>query len=236
MPKQINIKNIKKTSKKSAKPSKISEVIVKKKVKAVKKVAKKEKPALFRRYLWLVVVFLVVAVIGVVAFLIYFFNRPVSGTSSVQKKIRSDIASVPFERFETKYLSFRHAASFLEKSHQVEPDAANVVLERALFSEMGANSKKIALTVENLVGRTMEDSGNYNFRASNSEKYQKEKFALGDLSGISFSSAGEGLFEKTFFIPRENFLVALAFSSPVRDDEEWNAEIENILRSIQWKK
>ena len=141
-----------------------------------------------------------------------------------------------FERFESKYLSFRHSADYVVKSHNDALPENGVIWETAFLATGEINSTKIALTVESLENRKLKDATGYNLRKTNPEKYREEKLAAGEISGIAFTASQSETYEKVVFVERDNFLVAIALTGPNGSDTEKDQELEDIVQSIQWKK
>lgn len=177
----------------------------------------------------------VVITAGLVIFHFYdvLFQRPVSGEIKVHSNAKKDIKEAPFERFESNYLSFRYEPAYHINFHEKEMN--NSILERAFLSQNGSQLKKIALTVEDMAGRNLTDIANYNLRKKFIEDYAESKFIFGDLSGISFASKKDGIFEKTAFILRDQKLIEISFSSSIENEVESEKEMEDTIKSIQWK-
>jgi len=190
----------------------------------------------FKRYFWIGAIFLVIMAIGIAIFFWYFMQKPVSSVAHVVEAPVVEDKKAVFERFEGKYFSFRHGGDYAVKNHQEEPDANKVILETAFLSSSETNSKKIAMTVENLSGRKMADSANYNLRKVYADKYLEEKFFAGEIAGVAFTATKSDIFEKVIFIPRENYLAEIALTGPLAADGSMEKELEDIVKSIQWKK
>jgi Cu/Ag efflux protein CusF len=192
----------------------------------------------FKCNFWKIVLILVLLVVSGVIFLVIYANKPnVSKNIRVVEKNETKVSDkIEYERFESNYISFRHTNSYLLKSHGEAKKENDLILETAFFSDSSVNSKKIALTIENLQSRAMSDSANYNMRKKFTDKYEEEEIKIGDSVAIIFSLKGGDIFEKTIFVPRKEYLVELTLSSPVTSIDQLNAEFEDIIKSIQWKK
>jgi len=172
----------------------------------------------FKRYFWIGAIFLLILAIGMIIFFWYLMQRPVTSVARrVETPVIADKKAV-FERFEGKYFSFRHSSDYAVKSHQDLPDANGVILETAFFSSSEVNSKKIALTIENLIGRKMENSANYNLCKVYADKYREEKFSAGEINGVAFTAIKADIFEKVIFI--QHFSKAVADSGGESSDEK----------------
>lgn len=171
-------------------------------------------------------------------FIFALLKKPSVGNVRVLDAEQPLIAEKPGEneRFEGKYVSFAHLTSYKEKNHEIEQEEGKNVLERAFFSEGGINAKKIALTVEKLLGGNMEESANYKMRETYPDRYKKEKFSRGEVRGVAFSLSGQQSFEKVIFIQNGNLLTELALTSSLPPDDDLNLEIENVAGSMQWLK
>lgn len=165
-------------------------------------------------------------------------RQPISGEIITTNLTPAEMEkAIPaFERFEGKYLSFRHSADYAVKSQEDAPAENGVIWETAFLATGEINSTKIALTVENLENRKITDATSYNMRKMNPEKYREEKFSAGEIKGTAFTASQAEIYEKVVFVERDNFLVAIALTGPNGSDEEKNQELEDIVQSIQWKK
>ncbi len=188
-----------------------------------------------RNYFWIGVIFLLFVAIGAIIFFWQLMQKPVSSVAHVVEAPVVEDKKISFERFEGKHFSFHHTADYSIKSHQDVPDANQVILETAFLASSEVNSKKIAMTVENLSGRKMTDSTNYNLRKVFVDKYREEKFSVGEISGVAFTAIAIDTYEKVIFIPHENYLAEIALTGPAVTDGSMDAELEDVVRSIQWK-
>lgn len=159
-----------------------------------------EKKSSSRRVIFVSAVFLLILVLGAVIYLWSFLQKPVSSVAHIVETPEAKKEPVAFERFEGKFFSFRYAGTYDVKNHKEAPSAGGDILENALLLDASVNSKKIALTVESLQGRKMEDSANYNLRKAYPKKYRQEKFSAGEISGIAFTEIDSGIFGKVIFI------------------------------------
>jgi hypothetical protein len=180
----------------------------------------------------------VVITAGLLIFYFYdvIFQRPVSGEIRVQPEIQTDLKDLPFERFESIYLSFRHGSQYRVNFHEKEIKNNNRILERALLYQSGSRSKKIALTVQDMSSRNLTDMASYNLRKKFIDDYAEREFVLENLSGTFFTSKKDGIFEKTAFILQDQKLIEISFSSAIENEAEAEKEMEDIIKSIQWKK
>jgi hypothetical protein len=183
------------------------------------------------------IIFLLIIIIGISG---YFFwqqsQSPVSATITIKDVEQRSEAPVEFERFEGKYFSFSRNTVYIEKNHKVDFENKGTILENALFSTSEVNSKNIALTVENIAKRSMSDTGNYILRKNTPKIYQEEKFDIAETTGVAFTSKQNGIMEKVFFIPRGNYVAEIAFTGPINEEDAFTLEIEQVMKSIQWKK
>lgn len=173
----------------------------------------------------------------------FFFWRQMQKPTSGQIKVvaQTPVSVVPvdsaLERFEGEYFSFAHDAKYLLKNHQKDFEKNGVLLETAFFAQQDVNSKKIAITVEDIKGRTMTDTGNFLMRQKTPKTYKEEKFEVESVKGISFETTTEsGFLEKVFFIPKGEYVAEFAFTQPITDDGSSELEMMTILKSVQWKK
>ena len=163
-------------------------------------------------------------------------QKPAIGLIKSSKNSQpQETEKVVYERFEGKYLSFHHAQGYEVKNHEDLAQPSTNILESALLAEDSLVSKKIALTVENLAGRSMGDVGNYVMREKNPKLYLKQKKVSDFLGSVEFSKTENGIFEEDIFIPRDNFLVELSFTGALDDRDNFEAEIRDIIESIQFK-
>jgi hypothetical protein len=169
----------------------------------------------------------------------YFFwqllQKPVSGKiQNATTPVALSKAEI-FERFEGNYFSFRHSQAYATVSQKKDFPIGSIILESALFSDR-VTSNKIAITVENRPGIRMQDSGSYVLRKKYPKIYQEKEIEVENFSGIVFVSNKDGLFEKTFFLPKNDYLAILSFTSPAAPDTDSEKETKDIIESIQWKK
>ncbi len=196
---------------------------------------KNQKNTSSAKYLWALVAFLVISFL-ICCFLFWRkFQTPVSGKIIVlSSQTRED--ELPDRKFfEGRYLSFDYHSKYDKKNHQTVPNKGGIILESAFFSSAEAISQKFAMTVEDLKGRKIEDSGNFNLRKKNQEEYQEDNFSIEDTQGTIFTLNGPEYFEKSFFIPKNDFLVEFTFTGPLSDSEQISSEAVNLLKSINWK-
>lgn len=165
-----------------------------------------------------------------------FFQTPVSGEIKVGKVTQDEQTDkITFERYESKDFSFHYDQKYVLKNSNKEPQTSGNILETAFLVQSELNSKRIALTVESLEGRQIGDVGNFILRNKNSELYLKQKKSIQNLESFVFTSTRDGLFEKVFFIPLKSHLIELAFTSTDEKVEEFEAEISDIIESLQFK-
>ncbi|NTW26927.1 MAG: hypothetical protein HGA36_01240 [Candidatus Moranbacteria bacterium] len=166
-------------------------------------------------------------------------QKPASGRIKMVTQAPASVIPVDgaLERFEGEYFSFAHDAKYLLKNHRKDFENNGVILESAFFAQADVNSKKIAVTVEDIRGRGMADTGNFLLREKNPKVYAQEKFDINGAEGISFSTTNEsGFLEKVFFIPKGEYVAEFAFTQPITEDGSSELEMTEILKSIQWKK
>lgn len=195
----------------------------------------KQKISLWRYFLRFVFILVLILIIALIL-LWCLWQKPNSGAVHVLESPLETKEQITFERFEGEYLSFHHNSFYKLRSHEKIPDKNSIFLESAFLSSSASGSRKIALTVENLVGRTITDSANYNLRKSNPKLYAIKEYEAGDVKGITFAGVGTASYEKVIFIPREKYLVELAFTASLSPDSSLDQEFEDIIKSIQWKK
>jgi len=179
-----------------------------------------------------------VSIIGIGIFFAWlYFQKPSSGEIKIVPSAAENFSiENSFERFEGKYFSFARDSQYILKSHIKNSEETGVVLESAFFAQGGINSKKIAVTIENIEGRTMADTGNFIMRKKTPETYKEEKFEISGIEGISFSMTTEaGFFDKVYFIPRDGYVVEISFTAPITNDDALAGEMLEVVKSIQWK-
>jgi hypothetical protein len=177
--------------------------------------------------------------IGAIILIWLKMQQPIAGevitTNSTPAEEREK--AVPaFERFEGQYLSFRHRADYAVKAHNEAMPANGVIWETAFLATGEINSTRIALTVESLEKRKLEDTTGYNLRKMNPRKYREEKFFAGEFGGTAFTALESETYEKVVFLEHNNYLVAIALTGPNGSDAEKDQELKDIIQSIQWKK
>lgn len=165
-----------------------------------------------------------------------YFQKPVSGEIVISKAVDSQEAEkTAYERFEGKYFSFHHDQRYVVKSHDQGSAENGITLETAFLSQGDVTPKKIAVTVESLKGRKMEDAGNFIMREKQKNLYTEQKNATEFSGSVSFVTKKDGFLEKVFFIPQKAYLVEIAFMGPIDENGEFEAEISDILNSLQFK-
>ncbi len=190
-----------------------------------------------KRRFWPIIIFFLAVISAATLYFIwlYFQNPSVSRNVRVTESFPAEKQPEIFERFEGKYFSFRHNAKYILKRHADNPDQSNVILENAFFSQDEINSKKIAVMVENMENKNMEDSASYHMRETFSQQYEKEKFQIENIQGTAFARSGGDFFEKVVFIPRGGYLAEIALTAPLSSKNDLEKEMEDIVKSIQWK-
>jgi hypothetical protein len=184
---------------------------------------------------WPIIVLALLVLLGTgIYFLWQYLNKPAIGDVHVAEQ--SQAINKPLlpekESFQGKYVSFVHYSSYIEKSHKIESDEKNNILESAFFSEQSINAKKIALTVEKLPGGNMENSANYKLRITYPQRYQKSEFYQNGVQGIEFSANNDQANEKVFFVQKENILVTLSISGLLSADENSDSEAKDLVGSL----
>lgn len=184
------------------------------------------------------IIFLIMSIILAVG--VYFawsyFQKPVYGEIKISQN--ADLASeeVVFERFEGEYFSFHHDERYVVKSHNREFPPESTIVESAFLSQEQISAKKIAVTVEKLINRGMQDSGNYIMREKSKNLYIKENITSENEGIVIFAKKEDGFVEKDYFIPKKDYLLEIAFTGPIEDDVSFEAEIRDIIKSIQFKR
>ncbi len=195
---------------------------------------KTKKPT--RRFYLFILAVLLLIIIVVIVWLWFYFQKPTetqvsfsSAPPALEKKEKT------YKRFDGRYVDFDYESDYEIKFHHKDPDKERVVLESAYLTSSVSETKKIALTVENLEGRTLAESANYNLRKTYAKKYQEEKYKAGGISGIVFSRQ-EDLYEKVIFIPREEYIVEIALTSLfLSEKDKLDVELEKIIQSLDFK-
>lgn len=183
---------------------------------------------------WLIGFFILLSALAVVLIKLWsYWQKPVSGVAQVIDTPAASKKQIEHTRFEGQYISFRHDSDYVVKTHNQNSNHDNVILEQVMLSEV-ATSKKIALTVQSLVGRTMEDSANYNLRKTHPKSYHEEKFETEKIKGVIFTAKSD-IYEKVVFIPKGKYLVEIALSTPLVDNDKLDNELEDIIGSIDFK-
>lgn len=193
------------------------------------------KPKHRRRFFMLSLAFLAI-VAAIFAYL--YAQRPGQGVILESKLETAAGAKKAYEKkkFEGKYVSFEYSSSFEIKTHETSANENQVFLETAFLSEDPSLAKKIALTVENLQGRTLEDSANYHLRKTYPKRFQEEKFNLENVHGTAFTDKDSELFEKTIFIPHENYLAEISLTALRPASNDLDRELNEIVGSLIWRK
>ena len=186
--------------------------------------------------------FFFLAILILVAIPVYLFYRftqkPANGvirTVSSNAEAIKTVEDVP-ETFAGKYLTFMYSNKYVLKSHDDQADASGIILERAFLSQTSALSQKIGLTIRSFPSHNLEDVPDYKMRELRTEKYKKETFSQGSVSGVDFIPADDGPFEKDFFIQKGDFLAIISVSAPAMPDETLNKEADLIAKSVAWLK
>lgn len=201
----------------------------------IKQEKKETKPKRRRRFFLMSLILLIIAV----AWLIYLYlQRPGQGVFLETKSETGIGLEKVYEkkRFNGKYVSFEYSSSFEVKAHETNADENQVFLENAFLSEDPSLAKKIALTVENLQGRTLGDSANYNLRKIYPKRFQEEKFYSGNIRGVAFTDQDSDLFEKTVFISQGNYLAEISLTALRPASDDMDRELNEIVGSLIWQK
>ena len=186
----------------------------------------------------LIILFFLLLLIIIIISLWLKLQQPISGEVRTANITPAEMEkTVPsFERFEGKYLSFRHSSDYVVKSHNDAESENGVVWETAFLPSRDINSTKIALTIESLENRKLTDVTGYNMRKMNPKKYREEKLVAGEFSGTAFTALEGDIYEKVVFLEHNNYLAAIALTGPLGSHEEKNQELKAITESIQWNK
>jgi hypothetical protein len=196
---------------------------------------KEAQPKRWRRFFLMSLILLII----VVVWLIYLYlQRPGQGVilESKSETAAGETKTYGTKRFEGEYVSFEISSAYEVKTHDVASDINQVFLESAFFSEDPSLAKKIALTVENLKGRTLKDSANYNLRKGNPKRFQEEKFDWEGIHGVAFMDKDSDLFEKTIFISEENYLAEISLTALKPASDDLDKELDEIAGSLVWQK
>lgn len=182
--------------------------------------------------------FLLLAAISGAVIVYFYAQKPAQGIIKVAAQDQTtqnkqvDVLGV----FTGKYLSFMYGSSYVLKSDNVTDGAGAVILEQAYLSENSAISQKIALTVRNLPTHNLDDCPDFQMRTLKPERYRKENFSLGDMSGTSFKVIDQGTFEKSFFLLHKDYLAIITLMAPALADEKLENEANSVIKSISWLK
>lgn len=131
-------------------------------------------------------------------------------------------------------VSFLYPAAYIEKSHDVATAQEAVILEQAYFSEAGALSRKIGLTVRAFPTGSLEDVPDYRMRELNPKRYRKTEVAQGDVRGVAFVPADDSPFEKSIFLQKGHRLAILSMSAPTAPSDALNHEADALAGSLTW--
>jgi len=191
-----------------------------------------------RRYFRIGALFLFIAIIAGAFLLWRAFQNPAIGVikTTSETALPTETAKITFDRFEGKYFSFHHTSDYSVREHKDVNVSGGVILESDFLATSSINSKKIAITVEDMIGRRMEDSANYNLRKINPKKYREEKFSAGGSDGIAFTAITSDVYEKVIFFFRQDYLAEISLIGPQLSDDSMDRELDDIAGSIQWKK
>jgi len=195
----------------------------------------KAKPKRWRRFLLLGLVLLI---IGAVWLIYLYLQRPGQGVivESKSETAASEETTYETKQFDGEYVSFELSSAYEVKTHEVATDKKQIFLESAYLSEDPSLAKKIALTVENIKGRTLGDSANYNLRKINPKRFKEEKIETKGIHGVAFTDKDSDLFEKTIFIPQENYLAEISLTALQPASEDLDRELNEIAGSLIWRK
>ena len=219
-------------SKKSQQPEKKAETPLKMEPQTV--VGGKKPKKKYGRYIFATFLLVVLIAAGVVY---EFAQKPAQGvvqpTKNINEIAQKAAEEVP-EAFVGKYVSLMYKHGYEVRSHDVATDNQAVILEQAFLVQSSVASQKIALTVRILPSRNLEDDPDYKFRETDTKVYTKESFSAGDVSGSAFVPAGEGQFEKSFFIQHGNLLAIIDVNAPVSMNNTIEDEADAVAKSLTW--
>jgi hypothetical protein len=196
---------------------------------------KEANPKRWRRFFLIGLVTLLI----VAAYLAYLYSQgPGQGVilESKSETAAGETKTYGTKRFEGEYISFELSSAYEVKTHEVAQDKNKVFLENAFMTEDPSLAKKVALTIENLKGRTREDSANYNLRKISPKRFQEEKFDAEGIHGVAFTDKDSDLFEKTIFITEGNYLAEISLTALQPASDDLDRELGEIVGSLVWQK
>lgn len=165
-------------------------------------------------------------------------QKPATGAIKPPSKdiqAAQNAADVP-NSFTGEHVSFMYGNSYVEKSHEITKNDEAVIVETAYFSQPSGISKKIALTVRRFSSGNLGDVPDFKMRELKPEKYKKEPFSVGEVSGTAFVPADDSQFEKSFFIKYGDLLAIIVVNAPAMPDKTLNNEADGIVKSLEWVK
>ena len=161
-----------------------------------------------------------------------------SGNAATLKATQSkegEIEDSEDKVFNGKYVSFSYDKSYIMKSHEDLTQKKEGIIETAYFTQPSINSSKIAITIENMTGKTMDDLSSYVLRKSKPDVYKPSKYDFGSVKGLTFSSLQEGKYERLYYISNGKYMAELALSSTKPETKELDKEAEKLARVLKFK-
>lgn len=139
------------------------------------------------------------------------------------------------KQFNGKYVSFSYDTSYAMKKHEDLTQKKENILETAYFSQTSINSSKIAVTIETMEGRKVEDFSAYVLRKSKPAEYAEGTYDFGKTKGVVFTGRTQGKYEKLYFITNGKYMAELAFSSTRSEIDQLDREVDALARGLQLK-
>lgn len=137
--------------------------------------------------------------------------------------------------FNGKYVSFSYDKSYIMKSHEDLTQKKEKIIETAYFTQPSINSSKIAITIQDMTGRTLDDFSSYVLRKSKPDVYKSGKYDFGSAKGLTFSSLQEGKYERLYYISNGKYMAELVLSSTKPETKELDKEAEKLARVLKFK-
>lgn len=133
-----------------------------------------------------------------------------------------------YQDFDSAYITFRYSGAY--QAHKLE--AKDLDLELSMLTVNTNYEKRLAVSVSQLAGRSLDSNSAYLLRKSQPEIYASRQVIIdGNVAVVSTKIDG---LEQTVFIPHGDRVALLSFLTAGNFDD-LQPEVDSLLKTFRWK-
>lgn len=189
-----------------------------------------ERVKIKKRVLWIGAVLLIVSI---VIFLSWLFGQKSYGNIASPDPVTETKAKelIGQSVYDGKYITFTYPSDF---KRRVESESVKYpLLERTYFTQGDIAGRKIAMTIQDNTGYSLEEYSSYRIRTAEPNTYQQKTFEEAGLRATVFVKEANGP-EVALFFEEKNRVASIVLSS-LTTSEGLEGEARTLLQSFRWK-